>query len=858
MTMKDTQEFKLWFHRATGYEPYPYQVRFACEQTVPELVDVSTGMGKTAMAVLGWLWRRRFAEETVRKATPRRLVYCLPMRVLAEQTAENSCKWIEKLKADKIFEDKGPLIHVLMGGEEEEDWDIYPECDQIIIGTQDMLLSRALNRGYAATRSRWPVKFGLLNTDCLWVFDELQLMGTGLATTTQLEAFRRLLPDKDSDRAKNGHGCRSVWMSATLRREWLKSVDFVPFLDEAQQIAFDFEEEMSCSGQNQKARQALEDRWQAKKPLMKTKAVMGDESGLAQEIRTAHKPGTRTIVIINTVKRACALVGKLEELNKGVSQESSLRIVLVHSRFRPGDRKRQVDKALAGIKPGEPGTIVVSTQVIEAGVDGSATTLFTELAPWASLVQRFGRCNRRGSDNDHAAVHWIATPTKDSDTEKVVAPYDLKDLKAAAEQLKKLSDVGLKTLRDNSLPLFFEHTHVIRRKDLVDLFDTTPDLAGNDIDIDRFIRDVEDSDVRVFWRAWDQPKGHEPPSEGEAVPRREEFCSAPVGSEKNPGFRQFAQKHQGKVWRWNFLDKTWEKAEAGKISPGQVFLIHSEAGGYSVERGWAPDSHVTVIPITPSEEGRGVVQEAMDADPLSCIKRWQTIAEHTEDLCREMDQILRVLSIDESDKQAVRSAARWHDRGKAHDIFREALPDGVPDSTKLWAKAPPGRWKKYQRRHFRHELASALAVLDPRHELIAEQLRDIVAYLVAAHHGKVRLSIRSLPGEKRPDGNRRYARGIWDNDELPETDLGMGVIAPSVALSLEPMELGLCEEEPFRGLPSWAERMLSLRDRLGPFKLAYLEAILRAADMRASRDAEQRAVAKQQNHVSSKRKEAES
>ena len=34
--------------------------------------------------------------------------------------------------------------------------------------------------------------------------------------------------------------------------------------------------------------------------------------------------------------------------------------------------------------------IIVATQVVEAGVDISATTLVTELSPWSSLVQRFG------------------------------------------------------------------------------------------------------------------------------------------------------------------------------------------------------------------------------------------------------------------------------------------------------------------------------------------------------------------------------------------------------------------------------------------------------------------------------------
>ncbi len=60
------------------------------------------------------------------------------------------------------------------------------------IGTQDQLLSRALTEGMVLSRFRWPVEFGLCNSDCLWVMDEVQLMGLGLATTTQLHAFREM------------------------------------------------------------------------------------------------------------------------------------------------------------------------------------------------------------------------------------------------------------------------------------------------------------------------------------------------------------------------------------------------------------------------------------------------------------------------------------------------------------------------------------------------------------------------------------------------------------------------------------------------------------------------------------------
>jgi len=78
-----------------------------------------------------------------------------------------------------------------------------------------MLLSRALNRGYGMGRARWPMHFGLLNNDSLWVFDEVQLMGAGLPTTAQLTAFRA--------RLGSGSPTHSWWMSATSKPDWLRT-----------------------------------------------------------------------------------------------------------------------------------------------------------------------------------------------------------------------------------------------------------------------------------------------------------------------------------------------------------------------------------------------------------------------------------------------------------------------------------------------------------------------------------------------------------------------------------------------------------------------------------------------------------
>ena len=50
-----------------------------------------------AMAILGWVWRRRFADQAFQEKTPCRLVYCLPMRGLVEQTRDEAIRWLHAL-----------------------------------------------------------------------------------------------------------------------------------------------------------------------------------------------------------------------------------------------------------------------------------------------------------------------------------------------------------------------------------------------------------------------------------------------------------------------------------------------------------------------------------------------------------------------------------------------------------------------------------------------------------------------------------------------------------------------------------------------------------------------------------------
>src|SRR5664280_3857402 len=113
-------DFLAVFEKAYGFSPYDYQIRLATGEHFPELLDIPTGIGKTAAVVVAWLWRRRFAEERIRRQTPRRLIYWLPMRVLVEQTFKNARTWLDHLG---MLGDPGQgkvSVHLLMGGDLDE------------------------------------------------------------------------------------------------------------------------------------------------------------------------------------------------------------------------------------------------------------------------------------------------------------------------------------------------------------------------------------------------------------------------------------------------------------------------------------------------------------------------------------------------------------------------------------------------------------------------------------------------------------------------------------------------------------------------------------------------------------------
>lgn len=844
--------------------PWPWQRELSAQNHCSnQLIRIPTGFGKTLGVLHAWL-HHHFVDLSYR--WPTRLVWCLPMRVLVEQTEAEIRRVLHSLSLESEVD-----VHVLMGGVEGTDWSMHPERRAILIGTQDMLLSRALNRGYAAVRARWPMEFGLLSQDCLWVMDEVQLMDVGLATSAQLQAFW----DQDADAKKAIWPNKTWWMSATLQREWLEKSPDTTTLVQSKTLQIPTSDRHGPLWDD--VHKSLE--------LVACKDAKAIAALAANQHGDAQFSGL-TLVILNTVVRAVEVFKQLCE-NKSLTT-NKVDIRLVHSRFRPHERAHWRTEFLnKEACTGQVNRIIVTTQVVEAGVDISAHRLITELAPWPSLVQRFGRCARWGGT---AKVTVVDLGLK----EKAALPYDVEQLESAKMALSDLADVAPLALerfeehlsvaqRAELYP--YEPLHLLLRYEIDELFDTAADLSGSDIDISRFIRSGDERDLQVFWV--NLAKDVEP--DHKRKPSRDELCSVPVGAAKKWLLENSKLKAKSRAWVWDFLDAKWNVVREENVFPGQVLLVSTDTGGYDLKKGFSPGS----MDFDELAQAQSSDTKVFDADgqenseELSELPCYQTIATHGGQVSDNAVALCKALL--PAKTSIFNCVGRWHDVGKVHSAFNNSIKSdaqGRPARRDL-AKAPNFAWlqpkqmyvdnDKVKRSGYRHELASTLALFDvlrrhkPTHPaLLGQHLEllqisgiateiearaaeppnaleseildlcaddfDLVAYLVCCHHGKVRVSWHASIFDQEANDSKLRIRGVRNGEFLPALELmdqhGRVSKLPESQLDLAPSAIGLSG----RTGRSWTDRVLGLLRKHGPFTLSYFEAIIRAADQRASKD----------------------
>lgn len=936
-------DFGPFFTRVTGHGagPFRYQCRLACGEpeghfdSIPvqsskdemewlrggtrcrsAMITVPTGLGKTAGVIVAWLWNRLRSQDpgsgSRTRQWPRRLVYCLPMRTLVEQTEASVRLWLDNLWRRRVelelsdsaiaevlwLAGDGTCAHpahspvVLIGGEDldsnKRDWDIYPEKPCILIGTQDMLLSRALNRGYGMSRYRWPIHFGLLNNDCLWVLDETQLMGPALGTARQLEAFRKAPPAGFGSFTADGSA--TWYMSATHNPDQLQTREWRD-ADRPEHFAF---------GLSRTETVATADRIHARLGALKQLELNPDShfadsnaaQSLVERVLQRHsemlariggdpKLPARTLIICNTVDRAVAVHARLES-----QKPEGCDLVLLHSRFRPPERRERM-RRLTGFKPTEfpKGQIIVSTQVVEAGLDVSSGVLWSEIAPLASLVQRLGRLNRAGEFNGpkwlpQAVIVGVGVepaPTRETKEQKEkrekentkrCLPYELQACTSAWESLKKLkgnaSPLRLDLIKAAITASIPPRTYSLQRHELLDFFDTDANLSLGFTDVSPFVRGLDaDTDIYVLWRgAWPQREGGEGTREPAFTPdyQRDELCPVSIGKARE------ARDLLNQGWLWRGKDSGWISVRDADLAPGMTILLPCAAGGYDPQKGWTGKNDDKNVPSCYEPEN-----EPPDEDLLSCLENgWQNIEQHANEVKAELQRILTTLDgagFGQDECRALQDGAvPWHDVGKNHPAWQKAVADALEwagiqgmDAHRPFAKFSLSESPRLRnadgslkftskdlkreiqrlRRLFRpapaHEVVSALAFRQTNQERLGpardSDLASLLAeYVIMSHHGRVRKVLRDeIPRFPKDAKDTETVRGVRNGDALPDVMID-GRRLGCASLSTECRKMGRSRD----GHESYTRGVLRLMDHYGPLRLAFFEAVFRAADMRAS------------------------
>jgi len=339
------------------------------------------------------------------------------------------------------------------------------------------------------------------------------------------------------------------------------------------------------------------------------------------------------------------------------------------------------------------------------------------------------------------------------------------------------------------------------------------------------------------------------------------------------------------AWEWNYEYERWNKLKKDDIRPGMTLLLASSLGGYDAELGWTANKNQSSVKPLELEHK---VQDSLEHDELN-YTTFCTIDEHSRKMQEVIEEVIKEIfqEIEKDDKEIkeildeVKLAALWYDIGKNHKKWQEKASDYIKEIrnkiekilsssniteveseclksilSKLEKPSEPiakfpdvisyisseqklsvelkERIKSELNIRFRpgirHEASSAL--LGWNKWVNGEKgWTPLAVYLIATHHGKVRTILRGIKEDNDDvfgikDGDVIPAIKNWLNDDV-RLETYMKYFGAKGEWSED------CTKYKMKTI-SWVEMVDNLIDKYGPLKLAFLESIIRACDMRAS------------------------
>lgn len=869
---------------ALGKSPFPWQERLLwvlLDGQMPRALDLPTGLGKTSVMAI-WLVARACGASGL----PRRLVYVVDRRAVVDQAteeAESLRRWVDGSGFEQALglSARGLPISTLRGQfVDNREWLEDPTSTAIVVGTVDMVGSRLLFEGYGCSRKMRPYHAGMLGTDTLFAIDEAHLVPPFVHLLTAAA-------DRPDLRGKEGSSVvvpplKLLSLSATGRDRG----DAVFRLDDRdrahpvvhKRLAGHKRARIEVLGNSDKLPEVL--------------------AAHAWRLASVQSEPVRVLVFCNKrddaekARSALLKAARSDRGAKGAVPGAELFVGgrRICERTRAGHALRRLG-FLAGSERPADHAFVFATSAGEVGVDLDADHMVADVVAWERMVQRLGRVNRRG---ERVAEVFLVADPKAPFSEQVQSLLGL-----LPADSKGRRDVGLTALMElrnahparvdaasTPEPLFPPLSRaVLEAWSLTSLLDhpgrpeVQPWLRGWPDP-----EEAEAAQTGVIWRAMlpaaDQPDDPHAAAFFEAAPphaserldldthrvvewltARCKACTSNADAERAFGKRDVVgwcldgAGTPTRAFRLRDLARklsTRDKKEMERLLAGALLIVDAALAGLSgegmldpkaavppmtgdvgaaewasallgreLEEGESPPVTFRVANRTDAEvvhgagwrerlrlpvayaEGDEAVTRWLVVDKWrhngateedrSTARRPQALSEHQRWTAAEAERIAAALALPEPLRSALVIAARIHDEGKRARRWQRAF--NAPAAGGPFAKTR-GPVNVALLGGYRHELGSLLKVRASVPDDLAAlppEAQALALHLVAAHHGFARPCIRT-------DGC----------DQAP----------PSVVDDMA-AEIGL--------------RFADLQVTWGPWGLAWLEMLLRAADQRASR-----------------------
>lgn len=846
---------------------------------IPAVLDLPTGLGKTSVMAI-WLIALAEQAGAGAVRLPRRLVYVVDRRTVVDQATDEALKLRNTLKAldtngatgwirgalDKLCvdhnDDASPLAISSLRGElaDNREWQADPARPAIVIGTVDMIGSRLLFSSYGNVG--WKMRAfnaGLIAHDTLIVHDETQLS----------PAFEVLLRQIEDSQQGQPRRLRVLSLSATRRPKNLARVR-----DSAPDDIFSLTDK-------DRAKDPVKRRIRAPKALRFHDApdVKLLPQRLA-DLALAHRDAkARVLVYVRSPEDAKEVRRVLAKVVGGEAVDALTGTL--RGRERDELAGKPLFKSFIARperEAVEPSRFLVATSAGEVGVNLDADHLVCDLTTLDSMIQRLGRVNRLGRDDADfvARVDVCVAPAKDDDLgarldktrsiletlprrdgdafdaspaalAAVVGAVAVEEAFSKMPRLRQLTDIlldkwALTSVRDMpGRPPVEDWLHGIEgeppetivawREEVADLVRHAVD--GGDID-----DWLEVHSIKVWerlrersWRAAEcfkkmaaRRKEGNPPIGALVIrpdrkPQRIEdlakladaglIANATVILSKEagglsdglldsdskdatdvadivPDRSDSAKRARVRIWRTE--EQGWQVQLLGSADgQGDLTIIYSELDVTD-----SLDKVITKITerLDLKEKERLVLREDEDEvhvlvafgegrstetalDASAAARNEQTLRDHLAWTGRAAETIIARLCPDTAIRDAVVLAARWHDQGKDRQSWQRAIGNRKPQ--RPLAKSGHGRFDNRVCAGYRHEFGSLIdAANDPGIRENPEQ--DLILHLIACHHGRARphfeerefdpQALSAANADTATEAMRRYARlsrrfGYW-------------------------------------------------------------------------------------------------